>query len=103
MVCAELRQAAHGDTIFLIDPDELQPEVPLRERGCHVAARHEDPQRCIAMCTKLTDACLQRAELFPSAARQNPYRLRCTFGDAHTRRNASNAAVVSSSSAITSQ
>ena len=100
---AELREAMHRHTVFLVGPGELEPEIPLCERGCHVAACHEDPQRCIAMHTELVDARLQRAELLTSAARQNPQRLRGPLGGAHTRRNASNAAVVSSSSAMTSQ
>lgn len=103
MLDTELREAMHRRTILLVGPGELEPEVALRYGGCCMPACDEDPQSGVAMRSEITDPCLQRAELLPGAARQEPDGLSCPLGGAHTRRNASNSAVVSSSSAITSQ
>ena len=103
MARAELGKAVHGHTILLVRPGELEPEVALRQCGRGVTARDEDAQRSVAVDAELTNTRLQGAELFPSAARQESECRRRSEVGAHTRRNASNSAVVSSSSAITSQ
>ena len=103
MICAELREAPHGNAVFLVGPGELQPEIPLRERRCGMTTGNEYPQRGVTVHAELMDGGLQRAELFQGAARQKPYHLRGVIGPAHRRISASNSAVDSSSSAITSQ
>jgi hypothetical protein len=68
---AELRQAAHGDAVFLIRPRELEPELTLGHRcGC-AAARNEDPQGLAALAGELLHAGLERAELSDGAARED--------------------------------
>ena len=72
MLEAELRQAAHRDSVFLVCPGELQPEFPLCDCGRGVAARDKDAQSRITLGAELVHARLQRAELLPGPARQNP-------------------------------
>ena len=99
---AELRESPHRNAIFLVRPGELQPELPLRNHRGGVAAGDEDPEGGIAQGAELMDARFQRAELSQGPARQNPQSLLWAAQSAHVR-SASNSAVVSSSSAITSQ
>lgn len=72
MLEAELRQAAHGYTVLLVGPGELEPEFTLRDNGSRVAAGDEHAQRRPALRAQLVNARLQRAELLAGAARQNP-------------------------------
>ena len=103
MICAELREAPHGNAVFLVGPGELQPEVALCHGCCRITTGDEHPQRGVAVRAELVDARLQRAELTQSTAREKPHHLRRVTGIAHRRISASNSALDSSSSAITSQ
>ena len=69
MVRTELRQPVHRCAVFLVCPGELEPEIALGHGRRPIAARDEDPQRGVAVSPELTDFRLQRAELFPGAAR----------------------------------
>ena len=71
----ELREAPHRDTVLLIRPGELQPELTLGDRGGGVTAGDEEAQRGVALGAELMDARLQRAKLLKGPARQNPQTL----------------------------
>ena len=93
MICAELREAPHGNAVFLVGPGELQPEIPLRERRCGMTTGNEYPQRGVTVRAKLMDARLQRAELLQCPARQKLQRLSRSIRSVHRRSSASNSAV----------
>src|SRR5215471_12057652 len=98
VVRAELCQSAHGDAVFLVGPDELEPEVALGEGRRGTTAGEEYPQRSVTVRGELVDARLQRAELFQNSARQKPRHLPGVIRTAHRCISVSNSAVDSSSS-----
>lgn len=73
-VCeAEFREPVHGNSVFLINPGEFQPELPLRFDGRRPPARTEKPQRRVAPPGKLEHARLEGRELRLHPARGEPH------------------------------
>jgi hypothetical protein len=65
---AELRERSHRGPVLLIDPRELQPELPLGCLGSGGAAREEYSQGRVSMDCQIANRCLQDAEFVKSAA-----------------------------------
>ena len=99
----ELREPTHCDSVLLIHPRKLQPELALRQCRRRLAAGEKQPQRLASLEAEAVNEALQASQLFQNPARQETQGLRRAVGGAHVRRNASKAAVASSSEAITSQ
>lgn len=59
MLRAELRQALDGNAVLLVDPGELEPELPLCERGCGIAAGNKHAQRRVTVSSQFLHAGLQ--------------------------------------------
>jgi len=70
VLAAELRQLAHRRPVFLVYPGKFQPEFVLRLGGRGIAARHEYPQRGVAIGCPFTHRGLQSSELIQCPARQ---------------------------------
>ncbi len=67
MLETELREPVHCHPVFLVDPREFQPEFPLGDMRCRVAAGHEEAQSSVPVSSELLHAGLQGRQLFGCA------------------------------------
>ena len=70
MLRTKLRQFAHGNPIFLIDPGKLQPELALGHGCCSVTTGNKHPQSGVPMRGELLHTGLQGTELIQGPARE---------------------------------
>ena len=60
---AELRQAAYGEAVFLVQKGEFEPELPLCIGSCDPAAGREQAQRGVAGLRTLAQHALEATKL----------------------------------------
>lgn len=102
MLIAELREPTDGDSILLIEPRELEPELALGGCDSDEAARCEHAQSDVAIGGELAHQRLQLAQLVECAAGEE-LRGHGSPGQTPRVRSTSSSAVVLSRSAITAQ